>query len=320
MTLNEDNKAWMILSADERMALKLNLGLDKSTWQASEIMGKSHYKYLEILSRAKKMFKIFSDYFETYEDNLIPEDLGAEDDFIHYIESVITFRMKVREATNELKNKTYKTQSGRDAMVTKNIQYLHSLNSLRAEAAIELIKEFDRWNNFRILPGLLQEPHAFKRRNKKRVQKYINNLLNLDPWVISTIKQRYAIKTPNAESLYFPLPLKNKKELSKILYIRRDALTLDRFTDAGLFLFNRPETAMEFLNIVIDYFTLENKHCKDGQIFWPRLRIIIQSAVNYSDVERIAPNRKLIEDAHKNLDKAIVRNYQKKTQKINFEY
>lgn len=311
-TLDEDNKAWNILSNDEKTALKLNLGLSKSTWQASEIMAKSHYKYLEILGRAKKIFKIFSEHFEMYNDVLIPEDIGLESDFESFIESVIIYRMKVREASLELKNKDYRNQSSRNEMIVKNMQYLQSLSSIQADDTYCLIKEFDRWNNFRILPDELQEPHAFKRRNKKRIQKYINNLLNLEPWVITTIKQNYSLKNSNGTSLYFALPVRNRMELSEIIHIKRDDVAIQRFTDAGLFLFTIPDHAMEFLTIVTDYFGKSYKHCKDGQIFWPRLRVIIQKAINFNDIERMVPGRKILETAAKNLDQIKVNNYQKR--------
>jgi hypothetical protein len=45
------SKAWGLLTEEEQTALKLQLGLGKSSWQASEIMGKAHYKYLEIKKR-----------------------------------------------------------------------------------------------------------------------------------------------------------------------------------------------------------------------------------------------------------------------------
>ena len=312
--LNEDNKAWVLLSIDERDAIKLNLGLQKSTWEASEIMGKSHYKYLEILGRAKAIFKMFSEYFEITGDQLIPDSIELDEDFRDYMESTITYRMKVREATNELKNK-YSTEADRALMIKKNMQKLKESGTLMGNQCFELILEFDRWNNFRILPNELQEPHAFKRRNKKRIQKYLNNLTNLESFVISSIKQKYALKTPKGDSLYFALPIKNTLELSEILYIDRTELSMERFTKAGLFLFANPENAKEFLSIVTDYFGKDKKHCKEGQIFWPRLREVIKYAVNFNDIERLNPHRKNLSEATKNLDKAKVRNFKNKLAK-----
>lgn len=40
---------------------------------------------------------------------------------------------------------------------------------------LRLILEFDRWNNFRILPRMLQQPSAFKRRSNKRIR-YTSNI------------------------------------------------------------------------------------------------------------------------------------------------
>lgn len=321
-SLNMDNKAWMILNEDEKQAIKLNLGLQKSTWAASEIMGKSHYKYLEILERAKSIFKIFSEYFDLYNDALIPMDIEVEEDFERYIESVILDRMKVREATNDLKDKDLRKPENRDLMLVKNMQYLRSLNSINANNLFDLIKNFDRYNNFRVLPAAIQEPHAFKRRNKKRIKKYIENLLQLDDFIITSIIQRYSLKRPKGDSLYFALPQKNRLELSRIIIIKRDEVIIKRFTDAGLFLFPVPDYAKEFLEIVTDYFGKDIKHCKEGQIFWPRLREIIKNAINYDEIENLIPGRKYLPEATKNLDRSIVRNYKNnlnKTKNIYFD-
>lgn len=42
--------------------------------------------------------------------------------------------------------------------------------------SMRLILEFDRWNNFRILPRMLQQPSAFKRRLNKKDKIYIKYL------------------------------------------------------------------------------------------------------------------------------------------------
>ena len=42
------SKAWQILNKDEKTALMLTFNQKKSSWEAGDIMDKSHYKYLEI--------------------------------------------------------------------------------------------------------------------------------------------------------------------------------------------------------------------------------------------------------------------------------
>lgn len=311
-TIDDQNKAWGILTEDEKTAITLNLGVGKSTWSASDIMGKSHYKYLEILERAKKIFKMFQEYFEKYGDYLIPVGVEVDEDFERYLEAVIIDRMKIREAMKELKDARYISQADRESLVNKNMAKLKSYNTDSANDLIDLIKEFDRWNNHRILPVELQEPHAFKRRNKKRIQRYLNNLLELEDWLVMSIVKNYSLKTPRGDSLYFALPQNKKLELSKIIIIKRDEVAIKRFTDAGLFLFTQADHAKEFLEIVTDYFSKEERHCKEGQVFWPRLRVVISKAINFNEIERIAPNRKNLQEATKNLDKAITRKYHEK--------
>lgn len=46
---------------------------------------------------------------------------------------------------------------------------------------IRLIREFDRWNQFRILPVMLQQPSAYKRRVNRKYKAYIKYLLHRMP-------------------------------------------------------------------------------------------------------------------------------------------
>ena len=68
-------KAWECLTEQEQNSLFLNLSKGLSTRETGEILGVSHYKYLEIKARAEKLFKLFSDYFELHPSLVIPNRL-----------------------------------------------------------------------------------------------------------------------------------------------------------------------------------------------------------------------------------------------------
>ena len=161
------SKAWGLLTEEEQTALKLQLGLGKSSWQASEIMGKAHYKYLEIKKRGEKFFKMFQEHFDYYSDDLIPEECldHLDPDFIEFLIQVIIHRKKVNEAITETKSNRLLVGEIRDKIITKNMAYLRNSDSLEAKSLYNIIMDFDAWNNFRVLPKELQEPHAFTRRN-----------------------------------------------------------------------------------------------------------------------------------------------------------
>ena len=57
-------KAWDMLTDLERNSLYLQMSQGQSSWEAGEILGVSHYKYLELRERSVKFFKMFSEYFE----------------------------------------------------------------------------------------------------------------------------------------------------------------------------------------------------------------------------------------------------------------
>lgn len=57
-------KAWDCLKEKERQCLFLAISENKSTCEASQLMGMTHYKYMELKERAEKFFRLFSDFFE----------------------------------------------------------------------------------------------------------------------------------------------------------------------------------------------------------------------------------------------------------------
>ena len=72
----------------------------------------------------------------------------------------------------------------RDKLVIKNLEQLHNAKSVVDQNTAILIREFDRWNNFRILPREIQEPSAFKRRNKNYDIRNLKNLLSINSFYI----------------------------------------------------------------------------------------------------------------------------------------
>lgn len=58
-------KAWECLKEEERQCLFLSLSENKSSCEASQIMGITHYKYIELRERAEKFFRLFGDFLKT---------------------------------------------------------------------------------------------------------------------------------------------------------------------------------------------------------------------------------------------------------------
>ena len=176
-------KAWDILSEDERVSLTLSLGHGKSTWESGEIMKKAHFKYLEISKRAQKFLDIFTNHYAKY-GGLIPEDLDLNFSFIEYLQLTMEERKNISTAVREMDSNKYLINSTRTKFITKELERLTLIERDSAKDLYNLIMDFDRWNNFRILPMSLQEPSAFKRRNKARNRKHLKTITSLPKYSV----------------------------------------------------------------------------------------------------------------------------------------
>lgn len=282
--------AWSILSEDEQTALSLNKGFNKSSWEAGEIMSKSHYKLLEIKGRAEFFLKMFSTHLELY-DKIIPEDcLSGDKVVIRYFELCIEQRKKTLDALQILAK-----EFGRMLKLTLNQRVIKTLNdwehseNAHNRTIFNLVKDFDRWNNFRILPKEIQEPSAFKRRVKNAYKKQIRNACSIHPLAIDKILKLY--RTKKAPVLYVPLMV-NKEPM--VLKLKQNKTVLNVVNTIGLYTFTKEVDANKYIEELDNYLSKGKKECRDGLEFWPIYREIIKKATNYHTVIQITPSRKYL--------------------------
>lgn len=304
MRLDKDNKAWQILTNDEKVGIKLNLGFQKSTWEAGEIMKKAHYKFLEIRSRAKHFLKIFTYHFENWGE-LVHEDVRISKDLKIYFELTILGRKKVSEAIRQIDNPLFHHTSHRSELITSEVLTWRRSSRIAEKQFHDLILEFDRWNNFRILPEGVQEPSAFKRRNKKRHFKHVMVAMELSDSAIHVIRKKMA-PGKSSKALYvgcgnigsgkaYCLPVANNPDVIKIL------------TKASLYIFNNELDCNEYLKLTLEYAQKDTRHCKEGQVFWPQYRVLIKKAINYEQIQNITPTRRNPEIINEARDLKITR-------------
>jgi hypothetical protein len=182
MELN--NEAWEMLTRDEQSALKLQLGMGKSSWQSGEIMNRSHYKYLEIKYRAEHFLKTFTEYAKMF-GTVFPQDVKCHRVVMQYLSLCIKKRMKPKAAMEELNKDKRITKAYLNEKLIQQIEEWQMSQNTYDVTFLNLVMDFDRWNNFRILPKAIQEPSAFKRRVKNFYKKQIKitttiNTLSLD--------------------------------------------------------------------------------------------------------------------------------------------
>lgn len=288
-------KAWDILNEDERVSISLSLGHGKSSWESGEVMGKAHFKYLEIQKRAAKFLEIFTNHFHKY-GNLIPSDLELPFSFTEFLKLTMVERNNISKTVNLMENKKYLITSARNRYITKEINHLKESNKESASDLYQLIMDFDRWNNFRILPINLQEPSAFKRRNKARNKKHIKNITSLPEYSLITLTEKFHY-SGNKSKLYLPLISTYLPDGYKILPVKGSTKNQNKITSIGLFLFLDRAIAGDFAKLVFDYFLKEGRTCKTGQKFWPVFRELMAKAVNHKSLENIHKSRTYLDSA-----------------------
>lgn len=290
--------AWNILSPDEKTALGLQHGMNKSSWESGEIMDKSHYKYLEIKYRAEKFLAIFTEHLEIYPE-LIPDYISGEIPVKKYFRWCIGERLKPMAALERLNDNSIDrvfTKSSMNARIIEQVRAWGRSENVYELAAFNLVKEFDRWNNYRILPREIQEPSAFKRRVKNMYKKHIRALTSMPS--ISKEKLLELSRAKKAPYAYMPLL---QSDGWSIVKVKVNKLITPLYNELCLYTFKTYAEADTYIANVFSYVNKKEKDCKDGIIFWQIYRECIQTATNYNEVQKITATRSHLEMALKNL-------------------
>src|SRR6478609_9011594 len=303
-TLN--NEAWAILTEDEQLAVSLKLGYNKSSWKAGEIVGRAHYKFLEIEARAKHFLKIFTEHFEVY-DELIPGYVPMNKQVREYFRLTMVKRYSVGDAVEKIGIRDFARANLRNELIIKTLERMVNSKSVIDKSIATMIFEFDRWNNFRILPRDIQEPSAFKRRNKNYDIRNIKNLLSISPFSWKIVLKRCKA-SPGQKVIYMPMFTNHDLgEDSPIVPIKYTVENVSELSKIGLFLFTREERAKEFYELVKEYdVQTRGKSCVYGQQFWPKFRKSVKDALNYNAIRKRIPSRKFLESALKDIDAQLL--------------
>lgn len=293
-----DKKAWAILTKDEQAALMLKYTQDKSSWEAGEILGRSHYKYLEIQSRAKRFLEIFTEHFLAY-DEVISPYLSGSKEIKYYFKLTVEGRNTLSDAHEKLdqlfgsSGKKY-----RNRLIAELLYHWRDNGDTHEQLAYNIIMEFDRWNNFRILPRYIQEPSAFKRRNKNIHKRHVKMTCQLPSISVEHLEDVFRPKS-NQKILYLPcITLENTK---KIIKLKRTKQVLEMINKTQLYVFDKPELAQTYIDAVGKYRLVEERTCRDGLEFWPIYRDLIKRSLNYMEVQQMTPSRRALVMALKNL-------------------
>lgn len=311
--MNEvQTKAWDWLLPVEQNSLYLTLGTGKTSWEVGEMLNISHYKYLEIRERSETFFKIFVEFLSKYPCILRP-DGPCQEQFRDYIDAVICQRKSRRDAlyfTGYSENILTDISTKK---LTKNLERLKNSDEQWDKDSLELILEFDRWNNFRILPKMWQRPSAYKRRVNKKHKIYIKYLLDtrkMPVWVLDQIRERFFCRKsldPRKRHIHRYYISLISKDLYpdkgyKVLPIKKEEFTLSEMNKFYIYVFETEDDADSFGFLISNYF-LKTKRIRLGLKFWPDYREVVKRAVNYNYINNIEFNMSTLKVAHKPLSR-----------------
>ncbi len=301
-------KAWDHLTNLEQMALQLTIVAQRSKQEAAIIMNIAPYKFNELLLRARRFFLLFTEYYETY-SRLLPENVQLSPEEYSFFTAILLernrandvvkddpqFRNLVRYPSREKLWHTYLTEIQKEG--------------IHGQALFILLKEFDKWNRFRILPKEYQLPSPFSRRRIKQFKKIKDQLNNITDLGWEILLKEYSTTKP---PLSFLPTFRMGEPRVEIVKLSRN--TLAYFTNNQLPLFSSEPRAKSFIELTHDYNSLRKKSPHSSQKFWASFRLILADAINYNELLNIQPgdladlsvqDRKFIKQAKKQYKERI---------------
>lgn len=278
-------QAWNCLTKDEQQSLLLTLSQGMSTWQASEILKITHYKYLELKARSERLFKLFSDYFEKH-PSLVRPGLYLDESFKDYLYGSMLKRLPKEEAKIYAGDSAFLLQAVNRNRIIKNMARIKDSEDEWDRDLYGLVMEFDRWNNYRILPRVLQAPTAYQRRSTKKDKIYLRYLHKIPDFKIKALVDMYW-SNGKPENRYYVMFISNLwKDGFGVVPIKREDKIVKEITSLKIYIFEHFNDAEEFGIMVKRYY---EKTVTPGQglKYWKQYRDIIQRAVNYRQINNM---------------------------------
>lgn len=274
-------KAWEMLTPNEQNSLFLSLSQGLSTKKTGEIMKISHYKYLELKARSERLFKLFSEYFQVHPSLIRPRSV-LEEPFKYYLEACIEKRLPKSEAIEYAGEESWLLNPVNTKCIIRNMNNLKLSEDPWDKDLYALIQEFDRWNNFRILPLQLQTSSPYKRRETKKYIIYFRYLKSIPYNNIIYLVNKYHKAGTNRN--YTAVFSDKFSEGFLIISLKKSSKVLDIFTNKRLYVFEDINQAREFALMILNY-SRESTNPKSGLHFWKKFKELITYALNYKEID-----------------------------------
>lgn len=287
-------QAWEHLTTPERTVLQLCYGHDKTTNEVSIITNTALYKTQEILNRGKKLFIMFSEYYEAFGE-LMPLDLPIPSPLRLYLLFTLKQRLHRSEALNKVLRRypLYNTRA-----FSPGIQkVLENISTEGYSEFHELVLEFDRWNNVRILPKHLGRITPYPRRQMK-------TYWPMEEAIISTSEIAYRLmvskfKQTEPPVVWLPLVGSYLPKGIQIIPMKKTPEALAYFADNKYLVFESRELATAMGKICLDRSFLGTPTRSESFRFWPKFRDLAKEAITLGmmiDVQGLVEGREKYDD------------------------
>lgn len=303
-------KAWNVLTEVEKQALLLTLSQGVSSRKAGEMLKITHYKYLEIRTRAEKFFKLFSDFYQKHPSLINPQS-HLDPRFTSYLEAAVEGRMVREDALYHTGDSTWLLNGISNDRLCKGFEKLKNSNDPWDKDLYVLVMEFDRWNNWRILPRKYQAPSAFTRRTRKHDKVYIEYLNRIPEYKILALVDMYFSNGLPKNRYYVAFICKRFINGYQVTPIKKLDSIVKEITNLKIYIFDTEEKADEFGLLIHQYFQ-RTQNQKDGLKYWKEYLSLIESAINYRQINNMDFTVSQLDNAYQ-LKRKAIRDYPRKS-------
>jgi len=276
-------KAWELLTDLEKQALSLTVVSERSKQEAAIILNLAPYKFTEIFLRARKFFVMFTEYYEEYE-TLLPPDLDLSKTETLFISMVILKRRKPADLIKASPEFSSLIRHKNRQILWQDFMKRLQQHSDQAKRLYSMLVEFDKWNAYRILPKLFQEPSPFSRRRVKEFKKIKESVVNITDIGWELFLDMYGTTKP---PWVFTPSMRNDNFQAEAVKLNKNALVY--YTQNQLPVFSKDSQAKQLSELIFDYEALARKSPQSAQRFWANFRTVMLTAVNYNDLMNLKP-------------------------------
>lgn len=276
-------KAWSCLLDIEKQSLYLNFSQGLSSRKAGEMLKLAHYKYLEVKARSERFFKLFSDYFHKYPDLVDPKGVTTPR-FRDYLYACIYQRMKKNDALYSVGDSKWLLYKISTDLMSKELQKLKdSKEGSWDHDLYKLLIEFDRWNNFRILPRKFQAISAFGRKTQKKYKSYVQYLHRIPDSKIRAMVDKYWYS--GKKDVVYVTMLSNSFDNGYIVMpIRKSDLSI--FSQMRIYAYEDSMQA-DMYGVLLIQFHERTLNRRDGLCYWKEYREVIEKSINYAYINNL---------------------------------